>query len=132
MIAARLMRPKNRATKYLVWGLCRSAVVNSLVTVRRCGGSSQEGLATAKDPEGGRESLAMFHAKSLVPNKAGYVLSFMTACLALIADAHAGTITTFTNRTNFLTAANAFGAVDTHNVNNQTVGQPSGTWLNGD
>jgi len=60
------------------------------------------------------------------------IAALISAYLTLTVAAHAGTITTFTNRSNFLTAADAFGAVDTHNVNNQTVGASSGTWLNGD
>jgi hypothetical protein len=64
--------------------------------------------------------------------RAKVALYLISAYLTLTVAAHAGTITTFTNRTNFLTAAGAFGAVDTHNVNNQTVGAASGTWLNGD
>jgi hypothetical protein len=71
-----------------------------------------------------------------------------TVGLALAAPAQAGTITTFlgqdvvavtgpfTNsdaaRASFLTAAEVFGAVDTHGVGHQTVGDSSGTWLNGD
>jgi hypothetical protein len=86
-------------------------------------------ISTAKPSEGMTTMKSNWFVSAAFVGALG---SFTTACLALIADAHAGTITTFTNRQDFLTAAAAFGTIDTHNANAQPVGAASGIWFNGD